>query len=243
MKNLILSTTAIVALASGTASAADMALKGPRVAGAPFTCAAQQFAGAHIGIHGGGLYHEAKRGDTDGFLTDNSGWTLNHWGGHAGGGIGYDWATCSTVWGIEIDGSGVFGTRNFLPDDPNGGGNIADGITTRVDAMATARIRTGVALDNLLLYVTGGVAGARFRTTWSDGANSVDVRDWRWGWTAGFGTEWVWTQNLSLKSEVLYANFTDRDHSATFTGTTFNFRHSDSLWVSRIGLTYRFGAR
>jgi outer membrane immunogenic protein len=167
---------------------------------------------------------------------------MNHWGGTAGGGIGYDWTTCSTVWGIEIDGAGVFGTRNFLPDDPNGGGNIG-GITTRVDALVTARMRTGLAFDNLLVYLTGGAAAANFRTTWSDGTDSVEFREWRWGWTAGFGTEWVWTPNLSLKSEVLYASFTDRDQSATPSGSTFNFRHSDALWVSRIGLTYRFGGR
>jgi outer membrane immunogenic protein len=186
------------------------------------------------------LYHEAKRQDTDGFLTDNAGWTLNDWGGHAGGQIGYSWTTCSTVWGFEIDGSWVFGTRNFLPDNPNGGGT--GGITTRIDALATARIRTGLALDSLLVYLTGGAAAARFRTTWEDNVDSVDFREWRWGWTAGFGTEWAWTRNLSLKSEVLYASFMDRDHSATFTGpATFNFRHSDAVWVSRIGLTYRFG--
>ena len=173
----------------------------------------------HVGIHGGSVYHQAHRQDTDGFLTDNAGWTTNKWGGHAGGGIGYNWTTCSTVWGVELDGSWIFGTKNFLPDNPNGGSAPGDGINTRVDALFTARVRSGVALDNLLLYVTGGFAAARFRTSWVATPTTVaEFRDWRWGWTAGVGTEWAWTPNVSLKFETLYVGFTDRDHDFTVGG-------------------------
>ena len=241
MKKLALHVAAISALTLGAANAADLPVKAPRAVGPAFVCAASQFGGAHVGIHGGSVYHQAHRGDTDGFLTDNSGWTLNKWGGHAGGQLGYDWTTCSTVWGVEVDGAWVFGTKNFLPDNPNGGGT--GGITTRTDWLATARVRSGVALDSLLIYATGGVAAARFRTTWVNGANTADFRETRFGWTAGLGTEWAWSRNVSFKFETLYVGFTDRDRSATFAGPgTFNFRHSDSMWISRVGLNYRWGA-
>jgi outer membrane immunogenic protein len=241
MNRLLIATLSISTLSLGAANAADIGVRraAPIAAGPAFVCAAQQFGGVHIGIHGGSVYHQAHRQDTDGLLTDNAGWTLNKWGGHAGGQIGYDWTTCSTVWGVVIDGSWVFGTKNFLPDNPNGGGT--GGITTRVDALGTARIRSGVALDNLLIYATGGVAAARFRTTWADtNVSSVEFKETRWGWTAGLGTEWAWTPNVSFKFETLYVGFTDRDHSA-ISGGTFNFTHSDSMWISRVGLNYRWG--
>lgn len=242
MKKLLLTTFAIAALTAGSASAADIAVKSAVARGPAFACAAHQFQGINIGIHGGSVYHDARRNDLDGFLTDNAGWTQQRWGGHFGGQLGYNFTTCSTVWGVEIDGSWVFGTRNFLADNPNGGDT--GGITTRTDALVTARVRSGLALDSLLLYVTGGFAAANFRTTWADlpATGSVEFREWRWGWTAGFGTEWAWTRNISLKSEVLYLGFTDRDRSATFGATTYRFRHNDGVWVSRIGLNYRWGA-
>jgi outer membrane immunogenic protein len=241
MNKLLIATLSIGALTLGAANAADIPVKAPRAVGPAFVCAASQFGGAHVGIHGGSVYHQAHRGDTDGFLTDNSGWTLNKWGGHAGGQIGYDWTTCSTVWGIEIDGAWVFGTKNFLPDDLGAAGG-ADGITTRVNWLATARVRSGVALDSLLIYATGGLAAARFRTTWVVAPDTVEFRETRLGWTAGLGTEWAWTRNISFKFETLYVGFTDRDRDAVVGGTAFRFRHSDSMWVSRVGLNYRWGA-
>jgi outer membrane immunogenic protein len=243
MKNIVLQVAAMSFALAGAASAADIPVKAPRAVGPAFVCAASQFGGMHVGVHAGSVYHQAHRNDTDGLLTDNAGWTLNKWGGHVGGGIGYDWTTCSTVWGVELDGSWIFSTKNFLPDNPNGGGT--GGITTRADWLATARLRSGVALDNLLIYATGGVAAARIRTTWADTAAVADIRDFRetrWGWVAGLGTEWAWTRNVAFKFETLYVGFTDRSVTGVFPAGTFNFKHSDSMWISRVGLTYRWGA-
>ena len=87
------------------------------------------------------------------------------------------------------------------------------------------------------------MAGAHFRTTWEDLPDTAEFKEWRFGWTAGFGTEWAWTQNVSLKSEVLYAAFTDREVSFNFPNAGVQtFRHNDSVWVSRVGLNVRFGA-
>ena len=241
MNRLLVATLSIGALTLGAANAADIPAKAPRAVGPAFVCAAQKFQGVNIGIHGGSVYHDARRQDTDGFLTDNAGWTMSDWGYHAGGQLGWNWATCSTIWGFEVDGSWVGGTKNFLPDNPNGGAAPGDGIHTRVDALFTARLRSGVALDNLLLYATGGFAGARFRTSWVDAPDTAEFRNWRWGWTAGVGTEWSWTGNWSIKAETLYVGFMDKDHDATFGAATFRFVHSDAIWVSRIGLNYRFG--
>jgi outer membrane immunogenic protein len=110
--------------------------------------------------------------------------------------------------------------------------------------LVTGRARAGVALDNLLLYVTGGVAAARINTTWVDQDQDevAQIKEWRWGWVAGFGTEWAFTDRVSLRSEVLYVDFVDRGHRVPFDGTFANFTHSDSAWIARVGLNVKFDA-
>jgi hypothetical protein len=47
----------------------------------------------------------ANRYDQDD-LTITSGTVVQKkWGSLAGGQIGYNWTTCNTLWGIEVDGS------------------------------------------------------------------------------------------------------------------------------------------
>lgn len=247
MKKLLLVTTAIVGLGTTYASAADMPAK---VAPAPCncTCDAAQFGGWYLGVSGGGAKHIANRTDQDGFLNTEAGYTTDNWGGLIGGTLGYNFVKCRTMWGIEVDGSWA-SVNKTMTFDPNSPVAAQETLTNRLDAILTARLRGGVALDNLLLYVTGGLAAARFRTTYTDfngGATPFDTvtfSEWRWGWTAGFGTEWAWTPNLTLKSEVLYANFADREHSYAFPGFgPATFTHSDAVWISRVGLNYRFSA-
>jgi outer membrane immunogenic protein len=247
MKKLLLVTTAIVGFGATYASAADMPVK---AAAAPCncTCDAAQFGGWYVGISGGGAKHIANRTDQDAFLNTEASYITDNWGGLIGGTAGYNFVKCRTMWGIEVDGSWA-NVNKTLTFEPNSVVAAQESLSTRMDAFLTARVRGGVALDNILLYVTGGVAAARFRTNYTDfngGATPFDTvtfNEWRWGWVAGFGTEWAWTPNLTLKSEVLYANFTDREQSFNFPAFgPATFTHSDQVWISRIGLNYRFSA-
>lgn len=245
MNKYLLATTVVFALTGTYAGAADLPAKAVP-APCNCTCDATQFGGWYVGISGGGVKHIAHRSDRDGFLSgDSATFVTDKWGGIVGGTVGWNIARCRTVWGIEIDGSWTSVTRTFTTDP-----NTADpeSVRNRMDAFLTARLRGGVALDNVLLYVTGGLAAARFRTTWEDfsaGATPLDTvtfSEWRLGWTAGFGLEWAWTGNWTFKSEVLYANFTDRDRNHTFPAFgPASFTHSDQVWISRVGLNYKFG--
>jgi outer membrane immunogenic protein len=109
-----------------------------------------------------------------------------------------------------------------------------------------------VVVDNLLIYVTGGLAFANFSRTYTQTDLNVPQSEVfshsrsRWGWAAGFGTEWAITSNWSLKSEVVYNRFEKDD--ATFTCAVFcgapeskRFDNQDSVWVTRVGINYRFG--
>jgi len=113
----------------------------------------------------------------------------------------------------------------------------------------TTRIRTGVVVDNLLLYVTSGLAYANFKRDalfFDDNGplqETFSSNRTRFGWTAGVGTEWAINANWSLKSEVLYARFEKEQETflSPFFAANVRFDRQDSVWVSRIGLNYRFG--
>jgi outer membrane immunogenic protein len=253
MKNQFIAALALTTLASGWAMAADIPVKAPaRVAGSAFNCAAGQFGGGYIGVNGGAAYHTAHRTDVAAISFRNQ-WAQNSWGGTVGGHVGYNWTTCSTVWGVEFDGAWASNNRfrDSSPADPTELG----GLRTKFDGLATARLRSGVALDSMLLYVTGGVAAVHLRTRYTHehtpagGGMQADanIQDWRWGWVAGFGTEWAWTRNWSFRSEVLYIGTPDKNYDNRFVpgpqgGAGFAFTQSDAIWISRVGITYRWNA-
>jgi outer membrane immunogenic protein len=249
MKKLLLATTAIVMLSAGApAIAADMAVKAVRPLPPP--CAAARFSGGYIGVNAGFVNWTANRTDQDEVLVDTATYVQKKWGGLIGGQIGYNFTTCNTLWGIELDGdwSRTNVSTQLIPNAPFFNINI----TSRFDGLVTARTRAGIVMDNLLIYVTGGLAAGHFRTTYLSAFNipgviavnnQADSSQWRWGFVAGFGTEWAWSDSVSIRSEVLYVDFADREQRFLFAApaTFANFTESDSMWITRIGLNWRFG--
>jgi outer membrane immunogenic protein len=255
---LVLASMAIAALTMGSAVAADMPIKGPRAV-AP-ACA--QFGGYYLGVHGGWGYYRhdhSDRGNLVQTIDDDLPTNTVQADGNGFGGaqIGRNWQSNCTVFGLEADWSwsGMRAQETFLDGD----GATQDSLTvsSKLRWFGTVRTRTGIVVDNLLLYVTGGFAYARFNRDYTIVEDAplttftFSSTNTRWGWTAGFGTEWAWSGNWSIKSEVLYMRFVGGD--AGFTGTTFNtvnfgvpgrgynFGSQDEVWVARIGLNYRFG--
>ena len=220
---------------TGSAMAADMPTKSPTARPA---CAAAWWQGGYIGVSGGGVSYTANRTDQDEALVDAATYVQKKWGGLVGGQVGYNWTNCNTFWGMEIDGSWSNTKVTTVLDSED---DIR--ITSRLNALVTGRVRAGAALDNLLLYVTGGVAAARINTTWTNFEDVAQIKEWRWGWVAGFGTEWAFTDRISLRSEVLYVDFVDRAHRVPFFSpdSFTNFTHSDSAWITRVGLNVKFG--
>ena len=168
----------------------------------------------------------ANRTDQDEVLVDTATYVQKKWGGVVGGQIGYNWTTCNTLWGIEVDGDWVYAkaTTQLIP---NASPLLNLNIESRFDALVTARTRAGIVIDNLLLYVTGGIAAGHFKTTYTNqflGIAGVvpgflfqaESREWRWGLAAGFGAEWAWSDRVSLRSEVLYVDFVDRENRYLF---------------------------
>lgn len=214
-------------------------------------CVAPRFGGFYVGAHGGYARQDAQRTDKDAYLLGGAlngatGLGMADDGAVAGGQAGYNWARCNTLFGVEVDGSWVSTKpQNSLVNFPT----IVAAVRTEADALVTVRARTGVVVDDLLLYVTAGAAAARIKTTWaSDNNNFVDRTEtlnesaWRWGWTGGVGVEWAWTDRLTLRAEALYVGLKDHDYvifSPDAAGLR-SFKDTDSLWVTRMGLNYRW---
>jgi len=162
-------------------------------------------------------------------------------GPYLGVNLGYQWgrATNSPTDPHGIAG-GVQGGYNFQSGQFVFGGETDLQISAADDTFAawkfanpwfgTLRGRAGVALNNVLLYGTGGMAygGGRAQVA---GASESHTH---LGWTAGLGLEVGFTPNWSAKAEYLYVDLGERGYGVTGTN---NAIESSLL---RFGVNYRF---
>jgi outer membrane immunogenic protein len=263
MKKFLISTTAFVALAAGGADAADIPLPVYKSVAPVHACA--QFGGFYVGGHVGWAYHDWTWQDRDAWSGAGNGGASTAGGPSISGskdgvtgGVqgGYNYQTGCTVLGLEADWSWTNLNQAKVNTD-SGIGTALDiiSVSSNLKSFGTLRTRTGVVVDSLLIYVTGGFAFAKIDRVYTSSDLSppatFDVFNdgsTRWGWTAGVGTEWALTNAISIKSEVLYARFSET--TSTFnSAVAFNsglnpavrFDNQDALWVTRIGVNYRFG--
>src|SRR5262245_12407744 len=193
MKRLFLATTAFVALAAfGLVEAADLAVKAAPIA----RPACAQFGGFWLGAQAGWAKYDHQWWDKDGWagiVNDDMVGVRSHTNGGFRGGNGgrNNWQTGCTVFGVSIDyNRSSINAANTYTD---GEGVITDTLTvsSRLKDFGTAQARTGIVVDNLLLYVTGGLAFARFNREWTlfdDGNGVTEIfSQKRTGWGGGGG--------------------------------------------------------
>ncbi len=212
------------------------------------------FGGWNAGVNGGVAVQNTTWNDLDNWI-DNFGNDFNsssisrqRTGGTVGASLGYMWQTGCTVFGVEGDFNYAFGLDKTTTASPAVGGTTLS-LHDKVSWWGTLRTRGGIAVDNVLLYLTGGLAAARLQHDWTivdpaPATESFSAHETRWGGVVGAGAEWAVNDRWSIKSETLYIAFAE-DHTSAFStagGQTVNFRTQDSLWISRIGATYRWGA-
>jgi outer membrane immunogenic protein len=231
------------------ASAADLPRKAPPLLPPPPPCA--QFGGFYVGGNVGWGYGEHTFRNLDGFGAN---FGLPHEASRSVSGAsfgvqgGYNWQARCTLFGIEADYNWTDIEHEFVRTGPLGNATLR--ASSSLESFGTLRARTGVIVDNLLLYVTGGLAYAnteRSVALFTPGIAFGPFTDeqTRWGWTMGFGTEWQFAPNWSFKSEVLYARFETEETTRICTlcvpDRAFRFEHESSAWVTRLGINYRFG--
>jgi outer membrane immunogenic protein len=209
------------------------------------TCPGGPFSGFWVGGNLDWAYYKAERTDQDGLISAG-GSTISSTKSAVAGGVGggWDWQCRNRVFGVIADWSGTSAkaSTNTFPNLPG----VADlSVNSKLNWYGTLRTRGGLTVDDILIYLTGGLAYANIETTWNTFAppvaNSFAFKNTPWGFVVGVGAETMLWNRWSLKSEILYMQFQEK----TFTGTvpavgSFSVKNNDSLWVSRIALNYRF---
>ena len=66
--------------------------------------------------------------------------------------------------------------------------------------------------DKTLVYVNGGWANTQMKRRYMniDGGDSESHQSWQGGWTAGFGAEYAFHENLTANIEYRYTNVKDK---------------------------------
>ena len=161
---------------------------------------------------------------------------LEHSGiGYAGGILGgWNYQIDSFVMGIE--GDWAFGGDVATNDDPLVLTDLS------FNNIATLRARAGFALDNTLLYFTGGLAAVdmEFGAVIAD---HVSDSKWAYGWTIGGGLEHAFTPSFSGRIEYLYVAMDDADFSLVDAAEHIRWHAGfNDIHMVRAGLTYNFGS-
>src|SRR5581483_5332849 len=110
--------------------------------------AAASWEGLYVGLHVGANWQQA----TTNTAYNSPVSTVTHASGFIGGGqVGYNWQHGTFVYGLEADASWLTGKGKTA----NAKGKNA---TNRIEWLATARARAGLAVGDTMAYITGGLA-------------------------------------------------------------------------------------
>ncbi|MBR0789256.1 porin family protein [Bradyrhizobium manausense] len=219
MKKILLASVALIAL-TGAASAADLAAR--HYTKAPVAVASvYNWTGFYLGVVGGGAWEDAN--------------SPRMQGGFVGGTAGYNWQTGNVVFGVEADGAwaDVNASAAGVVIVP-GLGAIPTSVSSKTDAMGTVRGRIGWAVNNVLLYGTGGYAWIDNKITATLGAASISDSKFHSGWTVGAGVEAFFAPQWSVKGEYLYRSLGGETYFGAVPTGTVNFH------TVQVGVNYHF---
>jgi outer membrane immunogenic protein len=238
----VMAAVAAAAFTTGSASADGYQRRGV----APVVAGCANFGGFYVGGNIGWATLTAHQNDLDGVTNWGfpTSFTASEDGFTGGVQLGYNIQKNCTLFGLEADWNwaDLDANTRLFPSDPFADVNIK----TRIEGFGTIRTRTGVVVDQLLLYVTGGLAWADTKDTVGIGDFRFSNTDTRWGWVGGVGTEYLLRSNISLTSDLLYLSFADQNHNFSVDGgecwgCRFRTRTDDQIWVARMGINIRFG--
>ncbi len=165
-----------------------------------------------------------------------------NWAGwYAGAIVGYEWGK---VPGTSTKPSGILGGLTGGYNWQSGqfvlGGETDLQISGADDTFApykfsnpwfgTLRGRAGMAWNNVLVYITGGIAYGGLKGE----SGALSETKTHIGWTLGTGVEFGLAQQWSAKIEYLYADLSNRTYSITGVGNGLETN------MIRVGVNYRF---
>lgn len=236
MKRVILGLAAAAAVLSTHARAADLPIPvEPIVAPVSAFTWTGFYAGANIGW---GCCADQEVGlflDDPDVRIGNVG-SLDDDGIFGGVQVGYNYQWNWLVVGAEAD----WQLSAIYDDDSGSAGGLTTLSSSDVDWFGTLRGRAGFAWERLLLYGTGGLAAGNteytVKITNGPGAIREDEKV-NWGWAAGLGTEFAFTDNLSAKAEWQYIDLGPTEEAS---GGGFSTHPTIEFHTFRVGVNYRF---
>jgi outer membrane immunogenic protein len=230
----ICAVTVALGATSLAAHAADLPARAP-YSPPPVNAPVYNWTGIYLGINGG--YGWGRQdplslitSQYDTVNTDIGGWMI-------GGTFGAQIQSGHVVLGVEgdWDWANVKGTTTVIPTILGAPAPFNAFLAGEIESVSTVRVRVGYAVQNWLMYGTGGIAVVRGKTTASfAGVTCGTVGNlpcsgdkMRVGIAAGGGIEYGFTQNWSVKTEYLWIGAaSDRDAY---------------IHTVRGGINYRFG--
>lgn len=190
---------AVLACVSTFAFASDMPTKLPAPA-APKGMFSWE--GPYAGLNAGGGLTSTTFDDHNGWFSFGS--LYDGWGGSAGLTAGYNFQSGRMVYGIESDINLASLTSQY--SDPDWPAYLQN----EMPWYSTLRGRVGLAIDNVLLYGTAGIAFMKLKNSacYSDPCDFSSEFDGEYssnqlGFAVGGGLEFAFSQNMSFKSEYL----------------------------------------
>lgn len=160
---------------------------------------------------------------------------MNGFGWNTGILAGWNYQMDSFIMGIE--GDWAFGGQVADNDEP------AELTELDFNNIATLRARLGWAMDNTMIYATGGVAfvDSTFSTT-DLGGGSAEDSSWLTGWVIGGGMEHGFSDRISGRLEYSYMDLPDTDYALVNGAATADVSQTfDGIHTIRVGLSYNFG--
>lgn len=205
------------------------------------------WAGAYFGAHAGtgeasydGVF-DSGEGDPllQSFASD-----LDLDGAVGGVHAGYNWQTGAFVHGIEAD----ITFTDFTDSATDRDGGPTDGISGKVDRLATLRARAGFAAGNILVFATGGLAFTDASYTANNGplsaptsSGTAEFGDMHSGYVVGGGVEVMRGNRMSFRVEGLMYEFNELLDTSTLNADSDpgDFAEFQDAWVVRAGLNFK----
>jgi outer membrane immunogenic protein len=257
IRRVVLASVSFAALCN-LANAADMYVPGPVGGYKDGPVAGPLWNGPYAGINGG--YAWGGSDDLSAVVTccfriitpaafTTAGFDSKGWFG--GGQIGYNWRPAGAggykdgpaygnfVFGVEADiqGADITGSGTVSGTTPGSTTAVAQ---TSLDWFGTVRARLGYAIDNVLLYGTGGLAfgGVHDKLIYPGTTVAADATATRTAFAAGGGVEYAFNPAWSAKVEYLYFDLGDVTLKSGNGLATAVFEHEYN--AVRAGVNYHF---
>jgi outer membrane immunogenic protein len=161
--------------------------------------------GWYVGVNGGGGWGQTSHtaAIAPGFASPTTG-NFGTSGGLVGGTVGYNYQFGQWLVGGEadLDWSNIQGTFNSAAV----GGAAPFGLGSQLNWLETTRARVGWVWNRAVFYGTGGAALGGVTANASGAGLTASDTQTRFGWTAGAGIEYAFTNNISAKVEYLYVD-------------------------------------